>query len=110
MTSGCCARATAAQATRTTASSSRIGLFASNRHPVDEDRAARAPAAREDVGSDRDDALEHVAQIAGDGDFLHRELDLAAVDPVARGAARVIAGDEVDSMAEELRDEEPAAH
>src|SRR2546426_3316337 len=86
------------------------GLFPGDRHVLYEDRAARAAAAYEHIAAHRDDALEHVAQVAGDGDLLDRKLDLAAVDPVARGAARIIAGHQVYPLAQELGDQQPAAH
>ena len=49
-------------------------------------------------------------QVAGDGDLLHRVADLAALDPVAGGAARVVAGDQVDALAEQLGHQQPAPH
>src|SRR5438128_11852339 len=86
------------------------GLFPGDRHVLYEDRAARAAAAHEHIAAHRDDALEHVAQVAGDGDLLDRKLDLTAVDPVACGAARIIAGDEVYPLPKEFGDKETAAH
>src|SRR5438876_11670870 len=86
------------------------GLFPGDRHVLYEDRAARAAAAHEHIAAHRDDALEHVAQVAGDGDLLHWKLDLAAVDPVAGGAARIVAGDEIDALSEQFRHEKTTAH
>src|SRR6185436_6120979 len=79
-----------------------LPLRARDRHALDQDRAARAAAALEHITAHGDDALEHVAQVAGDGDLLDRELDLAAVHPVAGGAARVVTRDQVDAVAEQL--------
>src|SRR6185436_10103436 len=79
-------------------------------HALDQDRAASATAARKHIAADGSDAFEDVAQVAGDGDFLDRELDLAAFHPVAGRAARVIARHEVDALAEELGDEKPTPH
>src|SRR5437868_14452677 len=113
MTSGYCAAtwapAPVAQVLRTNASNSRIGLFAGDGHPLEQDRAALAPAPRKDIAADRHDALEHVAQVAGDGDLLDGKLDLAAVHPVAGDAARVIARDEIDALSHQLGDEQAAA-
>src|SRR5882672_3967134 len=86
------------------------GLFPGDGHVLYEDRAARATAPHEHVAAHRDDALEHVAQIPRDGDLLDRKLDLAAVDPVARGTARVVAGDEIDALPEQFGDEQPTPH
>src|SRR5580765_6147853 len=79
-------------------------------HVVDQDRAAGTAAAHQHVAADRGHALEDVAQVAGDGDLLHRVADLAAFHPVAGGAARIVAGDEVDAVAEQLGDQQPGAH
>src|SRR3954471_2249827 len=111
MTSGTCVRAGVCANAWTEKRAPRRKLLAStslsrNGHVVDQDRAGRAAAAHQHVAADRADALEHVSQITGDGDLLHRIADLAAFDPVAGGAARVVAGDEVDAVAEELGDEQ----
>src|SRR5262245_26606480 len=81
-----------------------------DRHPLDEDRTAGARAARERVRAYRRYRAEHVAQVAGDGDLLHRVPDLSALHPVARRAARVVAGDEVYAEADQLGDKQPPAH
>src|SRR5262245_20807983 len=104
MTSG--AWACAALANQIRSASARMSVPGDG-HALDENRAAGAAAAHHDVVADGADAAEHVAQVAGDGDLLHREADLAALDPVAGGAARVVAGDEVDALAEQLGDEQP---
>ncbi len=67
-------------------------------------------AARDDVAADGLDAGEHVPQVAGDGDFLHRIRDLAVLDPVTGGTARIVASDVIDAVAEQLGDQQPAAH
>src|SRR5512138_3504550 len=115
MTSGVCVRAGAcANAPADSASATRESLacisLPRNGHSVDEDRAARAPAAHQHVGPDRRDAAEHVAQVAGDGDLLHGVANYAALDPVARRAARIVAGNEVDALAEELGHQQSGAH
>src|SRR5437016_12038321 len=63
-------------------------------HSVYEDRAAGARAAGELVRPDCHDRAEHVPQVARDGYFLHGIPDLASLHPVARRAARVVAGDQ----------------
>ena len=52
-----------------------------------------------DVAAHRDDVAQHVAQVAGDRDLVHRIGDRAVLDPEAAGAARIIAGDAVDALA-----------
>ncbi len=45
-------------------------------------------------------------KIARDRDLVHRMHDLAALDPEACGAARVVARDDVHSLPEQLADDE----
>src|SRR5262249_1736864 len=52
------------------------------------------------------DVLHHLPEVAGDGDLLHGIREFAAFDPESHGAARVIAGREVDAEPYELRDVE----
>ena len=47
--------------------------------------------------------VEHVEEIARDGDLLHRVGQLAVLDPEARGAARVVPGDPVDPRSRSAR-------
>src|SRR3970040_459387 len=53
-----------------------------NRHVLDQHGAAAARAAHHEVAAGARDTAEHVAQVAGDGDLLHRVGDLALVHPV----------------------------
>ena len=76
--------------------------FAGDGHFLQQDRPHPRAAARIDVIAHRRDALEHVAQIAGDGDFRHRILNGAVLDPEAGRAARVVAGHHVDALPHEL--------
>src|SRR6185436_18974448 len=55
--------------------------FPRNGHPLDQHRAGLPGAAYHHVGSDCDDAAEHVLEIAGNRDFLHRKGDLAVLHP-----------------------------
>src|SRR5882757_6401050 len=50
----------------------------------------------------------HVLEIARHRDAAHRPAELAVLDPEARRAAAVIAGDAVDAKADQVGDEEPA--
>src|ERR1700722_9309178 len=52
----------------------------------------------------RHEALEDLREMPGDGHLAHREGRLAVLDPEARGAAAVIAGDEVDAHADQAGD------
>ena len=76
---------------------------------LDQHRADRLAALGVDVGADGHDVLEHVAQVAGDGDLVDRVDDAPALDPEAGGAARVVAGDVVDALPHQLGDEQAAA-
>ena len=57
-------------------------------HALNQHRAHGLAAVGVRVGTDADDLLEHLAEVAGDGDFLHRVLDDTVLDPVAGRAAR----------------------
>jgi hypothetical protein len=85
-----------------------IAHYSPTEHPVDQDGTGLLAAAHLHVVADGEDAGEHRLQIAGDGDFLHRVGDLAVLDPVAGGAARVVAGDVVDAVAEQFGDQQAA--
>src|SRR3546814_1514228 len=63
-------------------------------------------AAEDEVGRRRQ-REEHVLQIAGDGDLADRIGDLAVLDPESGGATAVVAGQQVRSRADHLRDEQP---
>src|SRR5207247_9062603 len=72
------------------------------------DAAARSATPHEHVAAYRNDTPEHVFQVAGNRDFLNRMANFAALDPVARRAARVIARHEVHALTHQLGDEKPA--
>src|SRR3569833_2573939 len=67
-------------------------------HPADQDRAHRLGAVVVDIGAHGLDAAEHLLEVAGDRDLLHREGDLAVLHPEATGAARVVAGHVVHAL------------
>ena len=52
---------------------------------------------------------EHLPEVAGDRDFLDRVADLPALHPEAAGAARVVAGDVVDALADQFGHQQPGA-
>ena len=78
-------------------------------HAVYEDGTAAARSAREFIIADLHDALEHVAQVAGNGDLLHRIADHPAFHPVAGGAHNLVLrsrltrpGDDLQAMLRKL--------
>src|ERR1700748_2972323 len=74
---------------------------AGNGHALDpQRRCVRAVVEDQVIG--RRQVQEHVLEVAGDGDLRHRISDLPVLDPVAGGAAAVIAGDAIDSHADQL--------
>src|SRR5947208_3280651 len=83
-------------------------LVAGDCHVLNQDRTARPAAPHEHVAAYGNDTPEHVFQVASNRDFLHRIKNFAALDPVARRAARVIARHEVHALTHELGDEQPA--
>ena len=57
----------------------------------------------------RSDAGEHLRQIAGDRDFLDRMPNSATFDPIAAGAARIVAGDVVHALPDQFGHEQSGA-
>ena len=55
------------------------------------------------------DAAQHVFEVAGDGDLVHRISDAAVLHPEAAGAARVVARHVVHALAHELDHEQARA-
>src|SRR5215469_18032518 len=78
-------------------------LFAANGHLSDLQCRTGYGAAEFQVGTDDLHIHEHIAQIAGDGDFRNGVGEFAVADPEARGAARVVAGDDIDAHSDEFR-------
>ena len=62
-------------------------LRACDLHAIDQDRADGLGAVVVSVGAQRLQAQEHVLEIAGDGDLLHRKSDFALLYPKATRAA-----------------------
>src|SRR5690606_23142238 len=79
---------------------------AGDRHRLDQDRAAALGATTNFIGADGDDAGEHLAQVAGDGDLLDRIRDDPVLHPVATRTARIVAGDVVDPLSHQVGDEQ----
>src|SRR5690606_67805 len=82
---------------------------ARDRHLFDQDGAGALGAAGDGVRPYGHDLAEHVGQIAGNGDFLHRVLDFAVFDPIPEGAPGIVARDVVDALPDELGDQESRA-
>src|SRR5512132_290661 len=87
-----------------------VRLAAGDRHARNQHRPDVPCAPAIDVVAECDDVLEHLLQVAGDGDFLDRISDLSVLDPETRGTTLVVAGDRIDALAELLGDEQPASH
>src|SRR5262249_31997612 len=78
--------------------SQRQALVPGDGHALYQYRAALTGAAAYHVVTDRSDPLEHVLQVAGYGDLLHRVGDLPALHPESGGTARIVAGHRVDAV------------
>ena len=85
-------------------------LFARDGHALDAQRGAGRGAAPDEVAADLGQVAEHLAQVAGHGDLLHRVGQLAVFNPDAAGAAREISGHKVDAEAQELGHQQPLLH
>src|SRR5512146_519627 len=81
-------------------------LLAGDGHSIYTKGRASECAAEFEVVADFGDVVEHVVEVAGDGDLLDRVVEFAVLDPQAAGAAREIAGDEIDTETEEFRYEQ----
>ena len=79
---------------------------ARDRHLRDAQGRRADRAAHAQVGADPVDAREHGEIIPGNGDFLHRGEDLPLFNPEAVGAARVLTRHDVQTTAEDARDEQ----
>src|SRR5690606_35122950 len=77
-------------------------------HLADQDRPGPQVRARIDVASDRLDRSEHVLQVAGDGEPVHRVADPAILDPEAGRTARIVAGDGVHALPHQFVHQHPA--
>src|ERR1035438_3896317 len=84
--------------------SGRAVLFAANGHLSNLERGRGHGTAKLQVVANLFHAQQHLLQITGNGDFGNRERELAVAYPQTRGAARVIAGDDVDAHADQFRD------
>src|SRR5476649_1906716 len=80
---------------------------AGDRHPFNSYRRRVGRALELQVVGGRQ-GQEHVLEVARDGDAAHRIGELAVLDPEARGAAAVVAGDAVDTGADHVGDEQAA--
>ena len=63
-----------------------VALGTSDGHALNQDRAGGFTAAIQLIGADLDDLAEHVFQVARNGDFLHRILNLPVFHPVTECA------------------------
>src|ERR1035438_8680545 len=86
------------------------GLFAANGNFSDLERGRGHGAAKLQVVANLFHAQQHILQITGNGDLGNRERQFAVAYPQTRGAARVIAGDNVDAHADQFRDIESVGY
>src|SRR5580693_1918261 len=77
-------------------------LLARYRHPVNAQRWGSDRPAKLEVTANFADVREHVFQIAGHRDFLHRKCQFAVLDPQSARPAREIASHQVDAEAQKL--------
>ena len=77
-------------------------LTTRNRHPFHQQRAALFGTAYQHIISHRRNAAQHGFQVASDGDFFDCMADFAIFHPLARYAARVVSGNGIDTMPEQL--------
>src|SRR4029077_4604125 len=81
-----------------------------HRHPADQERWRAGAVPEHEVVSHSLDGVQHVEQVAGHRDLLHRVRQLAVLDPHPHRAPRVVAGDAVDPEADQLGDVEAVLH
>src|SRR5690625_3864660 len=80
-------------------------LTASNRHLLNQHGPGFTSTTDQLVTTNQCQLSEHVPQIAGNGDLLHRILYLAAFNPIAKGSTGIIPGHKIDPLANELGDQ-----
>src|SRR4051794_7108701 len=74
-------------------------LFTANGHLSNLQCRGGDRAAEDQVGADGFDAHQHLLEVARNGHFGNREGQFAVADPQTYGAARIIAGDDIDAEA-----------
>src|SRR5262249_13519022 len=82
--------------------SPRTALPSPNRHFSNTQRRSRGRSAKLQVRSDVFQILQHISQVSRDGYLRNRESQLAVPNPEARGAARIVAGYDIDPEAHQL--------
>src|SRR3984885_15791818 len=85
-----------------------IGLLTADGHLPDQQRRRCHRAPKFQVGAGGLYLHPHLPQIRRDGDLRNRIRKLAVFNPQAGGAARIIAGDDVDALADQFRHVEAA--
>src|SRR5258708_40017629 len=83
-------------------------LFAGDGHAVDAQGGRRRGAAKFQIVANLRDIVQHVFEIAGDRDFLHRKSEFAVFNPQPAGAAGKVSRDQVHAKAEEFSHIQPA--
>ena len=78
------------------------GLFAADHQAVDADGWSRNRAAEFEVVSDFGNVEEQLFQVSSDRDFFDWVCEFATGDPEAGCAARIVAGDQICAVAQEL--------
>src|SRR5437867_6068688 len=85
-------------------------LTPGDHHLANLDRGAGDAAPKLQVTADHFNIGEHLFEIPGDGDFLHRIGQFAVLDPKSGGSSRIVARDHVDPKPDQLCDVQPLSH
>ena len=79
-------------------------LLPTDGHLPDQQRRRRHRAPKFQVGARSLHVHQHLLQIRRDGDLRNRIRELAVLNPQAGGAARIVAGYDVDALADQFGD------
>src|SRR5690606_29205931 len=85
-------------------------ICAGNGHFTYQNRPGAHVRAQVGLAADRLDPGKHLAQVAGDGQPIHRIRGRTALDPEARRSARIVAGDAIDPLPHQLGHQQAATH
>src|SRR4051794_2314066 len=85
-------------------------LLATDSHLLNQNRRAGHRTTKHQVVPDLLNAIEHLGQSTRNRDFRNRKRKLAVFNPQTRCAARIIARDCVDALADQFRHIKPVFH
>ena len=85
-------------------------LLSSDRHFFHEQRAAADAASRVLICTNSSDTPVEIAQVSCDSHLMDRVKNFAVLYPLPHRAARVVAGNSIDTLTDKFFDDQASAH